>query len=163
MENLYTEGGELQYLDGGDYIGPYHVMLNGVPFSGGAHSEDSEALEFIGGNIETNPISDFSGYFSDGFKLRDQTIIPSFQEPSAFDLTTDRIELAIYDSEQRILRFEQNYGGYTIENAQSPGENSVNEIYINPVKDTFYSGYYGQSKLALIYNFIKSDINNITI
>ena len=102
MENLYTEGGELQYLDGGDYIGPYHVMLNGIPMTGEDHSEDSEALEFIGGNIETNPISDFSGYFSDGFKSKDQTLIPSFQEPSAFDPTTDRIELAIYDSEQRI-------------------------------------------------------------
>ena len=163
MENLYTEGGELQYLDGKDYIGPYHVLPNGIPMTGEVSSDDSEALEFIGGNIETNPITDISSYLSDGFELQDQSVIPSFQEPSAFDPTTDRIELAIYDQEKRLLRFEQNYGGYTIENAQSTGENSINEIYINPVSDLFYSGYYGQSNLAVFYNFVTSDINNIFI
>lgn len=40
----YAKEGEFVLLDGQPYVGPYHVMVNGIPMTGTKHSKDSQTL-----------------------------------------------------------------------------------------------------------------------
>ena len=80
---LYTEGGELQYLDGRDYIGEYHIMPDGTPMGGAVHTGKEDILRYNPNRANISPINP-STFFNDGFELADQTIIPSFNVDSFF-------------------------------------------------------------------------------
>ena len=43
---LYTAGGLLEYLDGREYIGSYHVMPDGTPMAGDVHTGNEDILKY---------------------------------------------------------------------------------------------------------------------
>ena len=57
QENLYTEGGELYFSDGGTYIGDYHIHPTIGPMAGATHSEEDHNKLYY-----TNQLPSFSDY-----------------------------------------------------------------------------------------------------
>ena len=158
---LYTEGGELQYLDGREYIGPYHIMPDGTPMGGAVHTGNEDILKFSDGRATVVSVSPNS-FATDGFELADQSIIPSFNVNSVFDPTSDRIEYFIYDDNRTILYSNSNFKNYRIQNNLNISDNEIEEILLFPENDITNQDYINGS-LTGLYNFITPEIPNIFI
>ena len=161
MRGLYTEGGEIQYLDGRDYIGYYHLMPNGTPMAGTSHSNNEPVLKF-NPNRASISLIDPASFLNDGFELQDQSIIPSFEVDSFFDPTIDKIEFFIYDANRNLRFTNPNFKTYRVENNKSTSDEDIEEILLNPKIDISDAGYDRDTVFAF-YNFISPEISDIFI
>jgi len=167
---LYTEGGELQYLDGRDYIGPYHIMPDGTPMAGATHSGNDEVLKFSSARAIVSTTSP-SLFTTQGFNDSDQQVIPSFDLPSYFDPTVDRIEFFVYDSSRRLLSFNSNFKNYRVENTPQldtgarttdPQTGEIETIILYPAEDVANEGF-STGNLFAVYNFNTLEISDVFI
>ena len=108
---LYTEGGELQYLDGRDYIGEYHIMPDGTPMGGAVHTGKEDILKYSSNRATLSGVNPVN-FFNDGFEFQDQNIIPSSNIDSFFDPTVDRIEYHIYDANKNLIYSNYDFKNY---------------------------------------------------
>tara|TARA_A100001515_G_scaffold128583_1_gene114921 strand:+ start:8099 stop:14605 length:6507 start_codon:yes stop_codon:yes gene_type:complete len=157
---LYTEGGELQYLDGRDYIGSYHIMPDGTPMGGAVHTGKEDILKFST-NRATVSSANLNDFLTQPFELSDSTIIPNFDIPSFYDPTVDRIEFHIYSADKTLLSSNPNFRNYRVQNDQG-SEGEIEEIQLFPSEDISNAGFDKGSLFAL-YNFITPEISDIFI
>jgi hypothetical protein len=175
---LYTAGGLLEYLDGREYIGSYHVMPDGTPMAGDVHTGNEDILKYSAPTPIISEVSP-SGFATQGFSSADAGIIPGFELPSYFDPTIDRIEFFIYDSSRNLLSFNSNFKNYRVENNPlsqlgnrvaevggtdplSSPENEIEQIFLFPEDDIKNAGF-DKGDLFAVYNFNTLEIDNVFI
>ena len=158
---LYTEGGLLQYLDGREYIGEYHIMPDGTPMGGAVHTGKEDILKYNPDRAILTPF-DPTIFFEDGFQLQDQDIIPSSNLSSFFNPIVDKIEFFIYDFNRNIVFANEEYTNYRIENNISTSDDDIEEIIISPIDDISSNGFTNGTLFGF-YNFITPEISDIFI
>jgi hypothetical protein len=158
---LYTEGGLLQYLDGRDYIGNYHIMPDGTPMGGAVHTGKEDILQYNPNRAKVSTVNP-AEFTTQGFELSDQSIIPDSNIDSFFDPIVDRIEFLIYDISKNLLLSQPNFRNYRIENNENTDQAEIEEIIVNPAVDVFTNGFTNGSLFA-VYNFITPEVNDIFI
>ena len=157
---LYTEGGLLQYLDGRDYIGNYHIMPDGTPMGGAVHTGKEDILKFST-NRATVSAANINNFLTQPFELSDSIVIPNFNIPSFYDPTVDRIEFHIYSADRTLLSSNPNYRNYRVQNDQG-SEEEIEEILLFPADDISNAGF-DKGILFALYNFITPEISDIFI
>ena len=113
-----------------------------------------------------------SEYFSDGFELSNQSIIPSQDYSGSFTPNLNNIEFYVYDSQKTIQYSDYNFLSYNITanstpNAtpsgvqvqQDPNWSTTNTVNINPEKDTYNAGFTNGT-LTAVYNFVNHELSS---
>jgi hypothetical protein len=158
---LYTEGGLLQYLDGRDYIGNYHIMPDGTPMGGAVHTGEEDILQYNPNRAKVSIVNP-AEFTTQGFELSDQSIIPDSDLDSFFNPTVDKIEFLIYDISKNLLLSQPDFRNYKVENNKNTDQAEIEEIILSPSTDLSNNGFTTGALFA-VYNFITPEINDIFI
>jgi len=94
------------------------------------------------------------------YSLNDQNLVPSFTTSSAFDILENVIEVYIYDINQSLLDYENDYRRYSlIQEGNFQGFDILNSITVDPERDLVEFGF-DQGEYNIIYNFFDNKIGS---
>jgi len=94
------------------------------------------------------------------YSLNDQNLVPSFITSSAFNIVENVVEVYIYDINQSLLDYENDYRRYSlIQEGNSQGFDILNSITVDPERDLVDFGF-DQGEYNIIYNFFDNKIGS---
>ena len=113
-----------------------------------------------------------SEYFSDGFELSNQSIIPSQDYSGSFTPNLNNIEFYVYNAQKAVQYSDYNFTNYKITANSTPNatpsgvqltdaqiESTTNTIDLNPEQDTYNVGFTNGT-LTAVYNFVNNELSS---
>ena len=112
-----------------------------------------------------------STFFTDGFELSTQAIIPSEDYSGSFTQNLNNIEFYVYDAQKQVQYSDYNFSGFSITNNSNPNATpsgvqledditgTTNIINLNPEQNTYDVGFTN-GQLTAVYNFVNHELSS---
>ena len=98
-----------------------------------------------------------NGFTYQSYSIQDDSLITSELQPVSFT-TSSYIESLIYDLNKNLYYINYNFNNYTVlNNGQSAGTNSINDIIIDPENFLIINGFT-QGEYVTYFNFLTREI-----
>ena len=118
QENLYTEGGELYYADGTEYVGSYHIHSSEGPMVGEYHTEDPHQRLYYTNQLPSPGGIDYETWLANQNQTPSKPTIPNrVGDTMSLGNTSNRS----YNCNVLWIPAGSDYGGITNEDGLVPG------------------------------------------